>query len=108
MLHRDCTATCLTEVGQVAQTRNMRSRIEIAVVFVVATAILVLFVLPAFDVNPTALRSARAAALLMLSMALAASSFFAFRFQASKHLQFAYHRAADHPDLLRVTCSLLC
>ena len=81
---------------------------KLAIVFVVATAILVLFVLPAFDVNPTAMRSARAAALLMLSMALAASSFFAFKFQASQHLGFAYHRATDQHDLLRITCSLLC
>lgn len=81
---------------------------KIAVVVIVATAILVLFILPAFDVAPTAMRSARAAALLMLALAWAASAFFSLRRRVSYHLHLACDCDARPPDLLEVTCSLLC
>ena len=86
----------------------MTSKTKIAVVVVITTAILVLFVLPAFDVDPTAMRSARAAELLMLSMAWAASLFFAFRSQVTNYLQAASCCTPSTPDPLQMTCSLLC
>ncbi len=91
-----------------AQTSCMTSKMKILLALIVATAIIVLFVLPAFDIDPTAMRSARAAALLMFSIACAAFTFVAFKTLPSSPLEPADRRTSAVPDLLEVTCSLLC
>jgi len=71
-------------------------------------AILVLFILPAFDVDPTALRAARAAELLLLSIACAAFTLFAFRGGRVLRVQPAPPFIKVTSNLLEETCSLLC
>jgi cytochrome c biogenesis factor len=86
----------------------MGYRTRILLALVVAMAILVLFVLPAFDVDPTAMRAARAAALLMISIACAAFTFLASKACVSCRLLSPHFRVNTTPDVLEVTCSLLC
>jgi len=86
----------------------MASKTKFLAALIVVVAVLVLFVLPAFDVDPTAMRSAREAAMLMLSIAVAASTFLAFKLRPAARLEAADARANVRCDLLQVTCTLLC
>jgi len=83
-------------------------RTKILLALIVGIAILVLFILPAFDVDPTALRAARAAELLLLSIACAAFAIFALRSERILLVELAPPFIKHTSDLLEETCSLLC
>jgi uncharacterized membrane protein len=86
----------------------MTNRTKISAAVIVVAAIFVLFILPSFDVAPTAFRAARAFDLLML--ALAGAAFVLFALQGNLRLCSAAmrFRVNSSPDPLRMTCSLLC
>ena len=91
------------------QTRKaVSAKIKVASAVLVVVAILILFILPAFDVAPTALRAARAIAVLMLAIAFAA--FVLFGEMQQVHRVQATHPVDDHigPPVLDLTCALLC
>ncbi len=71
-------------------------------------AIAYIFVLPAFDVSPTALRAARNADLLFISIAAAAYLLTTLQPQPCRDLQLPTVDAGPVSDLIDLTCTRLC
>ena len=91
------------------ETKSVLDKIKIAFALIVIAAILILFILPAFDVAPTALRAARAIILLMMSIASAAFAFCGFEVrQTSSRLFITQPSDRSGPSLLVFTCTLIC
>ena len=81
-----------------------KSRIVIAVVL--ALGIIVLFVLPAYDVPPTAMRSWQAAKILALTISFLAVLFLIAAIPAGLHPEVLLRTPA--PDIVDLTCTRLC
>jgi len=86
----------------------MFGRSKKGVVLLLLVAILVLTILPTFDLKPTRLRAARHGALLFIAIAAAASG--AAEIKAPFHLKPGSSQPlhATGPDLLDLTCTRLC
>ena len=84
--------------------RNMKITIGVCLVLAIAY----IFVFPAFDISPTALRAARNADLLFVSIAAAAYALTLLRPQAGRALPPPVVSCDPVPDLIDLTCIRLC
>ena len=78
---------------------------------VVLAAVLALFVMPAFDVQPTALRASRAAQQLLIAfslMAAMAALLSPLSLQLLRIELLSNRSEVPHPDLIDIICSRLC
>lgn len=87
-------------------------RIRVKLVVLLLTGIIIIFVLPAADLPPTALRSLKMANALMAGFALA-GLYLSSLFRSVNHLPtapVAAHRNGPPrpPDLLNLNCARLC
>lgn len=86
----------------------MDRKLLVVAALVLAVGIAVLFVLPAFDVLPTAMRAWRAAKILALAMTTLVSFFLAVPLVRICSLANAPSPIYSCLDLLDLTCSRLC
>ena len=91
------------------ETKSVLDKVKIVFALIVIAAILILFILPACDVAPTALRAARAIILLMMSIASAAFAFYGLKVrQTFSRLFITLPSDGSGPSLLVFTCTLIC
>ncbi len=88
---------------------GMSRRLQFALALVVVFAVAAIFVLPAFDLIPTAMRAWRAAQ--MIALAIAAAAIAVPRIQPDLFAFMPLQSPTDNtisPDVLAATCSRLC
>jgi hypothetical protein len=86
----------------------MRKRLQTALALCLLLAIAYVFVLPAFDIDPTALRASRHAISLFLAIAAAGSMLTIFRPAALLRLYQSFPAPQSGPNLIDLTCTRLC
>ena len=87
--------------------QQMEEKWRIIVAVVLALGILVLFVLPAYDVPPTAMRAWQAARVLAMAMSFQAVLSLTRAIAASLHYD-VFFRTPGSPNILDLTCTRLC
>ena len=86
----------------------MVDRVKICATILLLLAVIYIFALPAFDLGPTALRASRYAAIVLVSMGLAASALTSARPKFGPILLPAESPTPPIPDLIDLTCTRTC
>lgn len=91
-----------------AENRSMTRATKLAIAVCLALIVAYIFVLPAFDISPTALRAAQHAAVLFISIAAAAYLLTTLKPPACRDLPLPDICYGSVSELIDLTCTRLC